>query len=137
MSDVVIHPLGISVLRSFLLQHTEITGIVGQRIGTSMETGPVKFPSLRLHEITSNEVIARRFMRMLVQIDCWAERQVEADRLARVVIGVLRDSANYMTPDAVMGESTDLSTRAQADHSLNPPQPRSIISAHIWVRPRP
>jgi hypothetical protein len=131
---MVIHPLGISVLRAYLLTVPEVTGLVGTRIGHEMVQ---PFPSLRLNEITSNEVVARRLVRMLTQIDCWAARQHEADRLARVVIGALRESANFMVTGAVMGETRDLSTRSEPDTSIQPPQPRAIVMANVVLRPNP
>lgn len=136
MADPVIHPLGLGVLRAYLLDQPAVTAFVGSRVSVSLEAGPT-FPALRLTELTSNEVTARRWMRMLVQIDAWATRQTEADRLARAVLGVLRESANYQTADAVLGESTDLSARSQPDTTIEPSQPRAIVTAHIWIRPNP
>lgn len=130
---VVIHPLGITVMRSYLLSRSEVTSITS-RVGTSMPSPPV-FPAVRLTELMSTEQIPRRFMRMLFQADCWAATQPDADRLARVLIGVLRASANYVTTGAVMGETQDLAARAEPDTSLTPTQARSIVSGHAWFRP--
>lgn len=132
MADLIVHPLGIAVTRTYLLSRSEVTDIVGTRVAGSM----VKpFPSLRLVELSTTEQIPRVFNRMLIQVDCWAVTQPGADRLARVVMAVLRDSANYITADAVMGETQDLATRSEPDSSLNPSHPRAIVTGHCWLRP--
>lgn len=134
---VVIHPVGVVVVRSYLLSRPEVTALVGQRVGTSMPSSSAspRFPALRLHEITSNEVIPHAWMRMLLQVDCWGVTPLGAMQLARVVLGVLRVSANYVHPDAVLGETQDLSIRYEPDTSLNEAQPRSIVTGHVWIRP--
>lgn len=152
MPDLIVHPLGIAVLREYLLSVIEVTTVVGDRIGYSMppaprtEFDPPQFPALRLTEITSTEIVARRIVRMLVQIDCWASRNNEADRLGRIVLAALRESANFITGNtgAVLLESSDLSLRSEPDQSVSPStseelpyQPRSIVSAQIYVRPNP
>lgn len=133
----VIHPLGITVVRSYLLTRTEVTSLTGTRIGTSMPaaTASPRFPALRLTELTSVERIPRVWMRMLLQVDCWAATQPAADGLARAVMGALRASANYVTADAVLGETQDLAARPDPDESLTPTQPRAIVTGHVWIRP--
>lgn len=133
----VIHPLGITVVRSYLLSRTEITGITSTRIGASMPsaTASPRFPALRLTELTSLELIPRVWMRMLLQVDCWATTQPAADTLARTVLGVLRASANYTTADAVLGETQDLAARPEPDETLTPAQPRAVVTGHVWIRP--
>lgn len=141
MAEPVIHPLGISVLRSFLLSWDLVTDRTGQRVGTSMpgENTSPRFPALRLTDINSVVVIPRRWVRMFPQVDCWAATQAESDELARVVVAVLQETANYIPPDgrAVLGEAVDIVARTDPDDSLTPVQPRAIVSCHIPIRPNP
>ena len=140
MADpVVVHPVGFSVLNSYLRSRPELTGLVATRISRVMppELAVPRFPALRLTELTSVELIPRVWVRMLVQVDCWAVTQLGADELGRVVVGVLRASAGYITARAVLGETQDLAVRAEPDESLTPLQPRSIVTGHVWVRPNP
>ena len=134
---VVIHPAGLSVVRSYLLGRTEVTAITGTRVNRTMppELAVPRFPAIRLTELTSVELIPRVWIRMLIQVDCWAVTQLAADELGRVVVGVLRASAGYVTPDAALGETQDLAVRAEPDESLTPLQPRSIVTGHAWIRP--
>jgi hypothetical protein len=137
VDPVVIHPLGITLTRSYLLSRSEVTSLVGQRVSMMMPdaTALPRWPAVRLTEIITTEATPRVWTTMLLQADCWAATQPDADRLARVLIGVLRASANYVTAQAVMGESENLTAKAAPDSSLNPPQPRSIVTGHVWLRP--
>lgn len=130
----VVYPLGIAVMRGYLLSRTEVTTIVSTRIGTSMPAPPV-FPAVRLTELMSTVQISRVWMRMFFQADCWATSQPDADRLARVLIDVLERSANYVATGAVMGTTQDLAARTEADTSITPAQPRSMVTGHTWFRP--
>jgi hypothetical protein len=130
---IVVHPLGLKVVRSYLLECDVVTAITSS-IGDTMLK---PFPSIRLTDITAVEIIPRRFVRTLIQADCWAATQPDADRLGRVVLGALRASANYITSEAVMGETTDLSMRSEPDRTLTPHQPRCIVVGHVWIRPNP
>lgn len=132
----VIHPLGLAVLRSYLLSRSEVTAITS-RVAASMPDASVapRWPAVRLTEIITTEEIPRAWMRVLFQADCWAATQPAADRLGRTLVGVLRSSANYMTDDAVMGETQDLTVKADPDDTLNPVQPRAIVTGHAWLRP--
>lgn len=133
----VVHPLGLEVVRGYLLSRSEVTDLVDQRIARTMpkQDANPRWPAIRLTEITSTEQIPRVWMRVLIQADCWAATQMAADHLARVVVAVLRASANYMTAEAVMGETQDLAVRADPDTTLTPIQPRAIVTGHAWIRP--
>lgn len=145
MTDPVVHPLGIDVLREYLLSRSEITGLVGARISTSMPppptpAAPVRWPAIRHTDLNTVIVVPRRWGRMLLQIDYWATTQRLADQGGRVVVAVLQETANFIPLDrgAVLGEATDLVLRTDADESLgSPAQPRSIVTCHLPVRPNP
>lgn len=136
-TDIVVHPLGIAAVRTYLLSRTEVTDLVGTRVGGSMppSTASPRFPAIRLTELTGAEAIPRVWVRMFFQADCWASDQPAADRLARVVAAVLRGSANYVTTGAVLGETAGISWRTAPDESITPTQPRTIVSGHAWIRP--
>ena len=141
MADPVVHPLGIEVLREYLLSRPEITSFVGARISTSMppSTASPRWPAIRHTDLNTVIVVPRRWGRMLLQVDYWATTQRLADQGGRVVVAVLQETANFITADrgAVLGEATDLVLRTDADESLAPSQPRSIITCHLPVRPNP
>jgi hypothetical protein len=103
-------------------------------VATVMPSPPV-FPAIRLTELGSAEAVPRVWMRVHFQADCWSETQATSDRLGRTVISVLRASANTTVEGGVLGEVTDLVVRAQPDETLTPPQPRSIVTGHAWIRP--
>jgi len=133
----VVHPLGIAIIRRYLLEQPDITTHT-VHIATEMpQAGPggERFPAIRLTEIGSDEVIPRVWVRMAFQADCWSETQAKADRLGRTVIAALRACANTTYWDAVMGETTDLSVVAEPDTTLTPAQPRAIVTGNAWIRP--
>jgi hypothetical protein len=133
----VLHPLGIAIVRRYLLEQPSITTHTTQ-IATEMPPpapANVRFPAIRLTELGSTEVIPRVWMRMAFEADCWSETQAKADRLGRAVVAVLRACANTTYWDAVMGETTDLVVRAAPDPTLTPAQPRAIVTGNAWIRP--
>ncbi len=134
MTDVVVHPVGIAAVQAYLRSRPELTATTGQRIGGFMMR---PFPSVRITEISSNVVAARRLVRMLLQADCWAATQADADRLARLVWAVIEEAPNYQTTGAVITGVDDLSARSEPDSTLDPHQPRSIVTGHVWLRPNP
>lgn len=127
-------PVPLKVVRAYLLAQTAITTITSTRITSEM---PQTFPGIRITEISTVEPTPRRWARSLVQFDCWHTTQENADILARTVAAALRESANYETTGAVMGETDDVAIRSEPDATLHPRQPRAIVTAHIWVRPNP
>ena len=134
---VVVHPVGFTILNTYLRARTEVTALVSTRIGRVMpgKDATPRFPAIRITELTSVEVVPRVWMRMYVQFDCWAATQLQADQLARTVVAVLRASGNFTTDDAVLGETQDLAVRSAPDESIEPSQPRSIVTGHVWIRP--
>lgn len=135
----VLHPLGIEILRTYLLQRTEVTALVTDpgHIADTMppEADDPRWPAIRLNELATTVVVPRVWTRMLVTADCWDVDQPAADRLGRVVLAALQECANTTVAGAVLGEPQDLTVRAQPDGTVTPAQPRSIVTAHIWIRP--
>lgn len=137
---VVVHPLPLEVLRAYLISRPSITTLVpAARISDRMPpaTASPRWPALRLTEVSSFEVVPRRLTRAAVQVDAWAADQVAADRLARIVEGELRASANWSTSSATLGETTELAIRPAPDTTLTPAQPRAIVTGQLWIQPRP
>lgn len=134
---IVIHPVGFTVLNAYLRSRSEVTAITSTRIGRIMppSTSTPRFPAIRLTELAAVEYIPRVWVRTLFQADCWAQTDLQADQLARVVAAVLRASANFVTAGAVMGETQDLVVRSEPDSTTNPTQPRAIVTGHAWIRP--
>lgn len=137
MTETIVHPVVFDVVNTYLRARPEVTGLVGARISRDMPpaTASPRWPAVRITVLSAPEVIPRVWVRALVQIDCWATGQGQADHLAETVRAVLRGSANHTTTAAVMGETTDLATRPMPDTTLTPHQPRSIVTGHVWIRP--
>lgn len=133
----VIHPVGFSVLNSYLRSRAEVTDLVSTRIGRVMpgETAAPRFPALRITDLSTIDVAAPAWARMYFQIDAWAGSAKQADVLARTVIAVLRVSGNFIADGGVLGGCTDLAARNDPDTSLTPSQDRSIVTGHVWLRP--
>lgn len=136
---IVLHPLVLPPVLAYLLDQPTVTDIVGERISDEMEpdTSDPRFPCVRVTEVSTVEATARRWQRSLVQFDCWADSQPDADRLARVVAAAMRAAANFSHQGAVLGETTDVTWRPEPDETLDPYQPRAIAEGQVWVRPNP
>lgn len=134
--SLVVMPDSVTVLRAYLLSVPEVTTRVGTRIATKVASPPV-WPAIRITDLTVVERVPRRIDRVLVQLDCFAATEPEAHLLARGVTAALRASRNYLHATAVLGGADDLSASPMPDETFTPPQPRWVVTAHIYLHPVP
>lgn len=134
VDPVQVSPVPWVVLREFLLSRTEITSRVGTQVLPRM---PATFPGIRLIEITVKK--GRPWSRAYMQFDCWADDQRSADDLAGALADLLLALHQYVTDSVVLVSDVDWHAAQMPDTSVTlaggQPQPRSILTGHVWLRP--
>lgn len=133
------------VVRAYLLGVPEVAAIVADRIRVNATDD--RWPSIRLTEMTGVEIVPRRLDRVLVQADCWAapadptvagSGDFAAQHLARTVRAALVDIGGFQHSTAfVSGADAGTGIRHMPDESREPPVPRWVVSAAIFIRPEP
>lgn len=129
-------PVAWPVARSYLLSRPEIAGIVGDRVKPIM---PTTFPGLRVTELSTSH--HRRWSRAYLQIDCWHTNQHAADALAQTVMDVFTALGQYVTGAAVLTADDDWTAAQMPDATVTvsggAPQPRTIVTGHVFIHPQP
>ena len=120
--------------RAWLLTQTDLTSLVGQRISTR-SPGTIVYPYVTLQRIGGVPSVRQRLDVARIQVDCWAETEGTASRVARVARACLHLMEGYTTADAVVtGVDDDLGLSWLPDTTRHDPIPRFIfgvaISAH-------
>lgn len=143
MADPVIHPDAAAAHIAWLLDREVVVALTGDRIGTRMPPKDVipQWPAIRVTVIDAPVVQDHRWVRALVQFDCWADRQLAANQLAALVTGHLTQATGAVVLEgtAVLGgpEPGTLATRPAPDTTVTPDQPRAIVTGQLWIRPNP
>lgn len=83
----------------FLSDHPALTAILGDRVGTSLDSG---LPAIRVTRLGRAATQTWEDVPEL-QLECWAETQDDASVLARTVVSVLPDIPGNHPEGAVRG----------------------------------
>ena len=121
--------------RAWLLTQTDLTSLVGQRVTTRSPGPPIVYPYVTLQRIGGIPSIRQRLDTARIQVDCWAETEGTASRVARVARACLHLMEGYTTAEAVVtAVEDDLGLSWLPDTTRKPETPRFIfgvaISAH-------
>lgn len=136
-------PSAVNLVRSCLLECTEVTDLVGQRVATS-SPADVSSPWIRITRIGGpvSKTAPQRIDYPSIQVDCFAPPEganggdLGADTLARTARACLLNAANYTDGEGVMGRITEpLGPKSQPDTSRTPPTPRVHFTLSITTRP--
>lgn len=133
-------PDAVSLLRSCLLDCTDVTDIVDQRISVQ-SPADVSSPWVRITRVGGprSKTAPMRIDVPNVQFDCFAPPDagdVGAMTLARTVSACLFSAANYSDGEGVIAYVTELlGPKSQPDTSRTPPTPRVHFTLAITTRP--
>jgi hypothetical protein len=131
----------VSLVRSCLLESTDVTDLVGQRVATSSPADTSE-PWIRLQRIGGpiSKTAPQRIDYPNVQIDCFAppepSGELAAMTLARTVRACMFAAAGYTDGEGIIAYVTEpLGPKSQPDTSRTPPTPRVHFTLAITTRP--
>jgi hypothetical protein len=126
------------LVRSYLVQVSELTTLVGTNISTE-QPGNVasawitfaRFGGPALGSLPEAMDVAR------FQFDAWATDKATANTIARTLRAALRASTNYRlaTVGTLGGCSIVTDLAWQPDTSRTPPTPRYVLTVDVYARP--
>lgn len=123
--------------RGWLLTQVELTSLVGQRVSTR-SPGTIVYPYVTLQRIGGLPTISYRLDSARIQVDCWAETEGTASRVARVARAALHRMEGYTTGEAtVTGVEDDLGMTWLPDTVRHPPTPRFLFGVVIHAHSIP
>lgn len=119
--------------RAYLLEQTELTSLVGQRVSTRTKG---VFPEVVLQRIGGIPSVRQRLDSARTQVDCYGNTEGEASRVARVTRALLHRMPRYVSEVAVCtGVDDDLGLAWLPDTARTPEAARFIfgvvIHAHL------
>ena len=111
----------------WLLTQVTLTSLVGQRVSTRSPASVV-YPYVTLQRIGGIPAVPQRLDSARLQVDCWADTEGSASRVARVCRAALHAMEGYTTADAIVtGIEDDLGLSWLPDTTRTPPTPRFIF----------
>lgn len=117
--------------RDWLLTQSALTSLVGTRISTRSPS-TVVYPYVTLQRIGGVPPIRQRLDSARIQVDCWADTEGSASRVARVARAALHLMEGYTTADAAcVGVDDDLGLSWLPDTTRTPPTPRFLFGVVI------
>lgn len=137
MSTVDVLPDAPKLAREWLLTQTDLTSLVGTRISTRSPATTI-YPYLTLQRIGGVPVVAERLDVARIQVDCWAETEGTASRVARVARAALHRMEGYTNAEAACtAVEDDLGLSWQPDTTRTPPTPRFLFGLALYVHALP
>ena len=136
MTSVDVLPDVAKFARGYLLAQPELTSLVGQRVSTrSLAT--VVYPYVTLQRIGGVPSVRRRLDSARIQVDCWADTDGTASRVARVTRALLHRMEGYADALAVCtAVDDDLGIQWLPDVARTPPTPRFLFGVVIHAHSR-
>lgn len=123
--------------RAWLLTQTALTSLVGQRVSTRSPS-TIVYPYVTLQRIGGIPSVHQRLDSARLQVDCWAETEGTASRVARVCRAALHAMEGYTTAEAVCtGVEDDLGLTWLPDTTRHDPTPRFIFGVVIYAHAIP
>lgn len=120
--------------RTWLLSQSTLTSLVGQRVSTR-SPAEVVYPYVTLQRIGGVPSVRQRLDSARIQVDCWADTQGTASRVARVTRALLHGMAGFGASAAVCtGVDDDLGLQWLPDTARTPATPRFIFGVIIHAR---
>lgn len=123
--------------RAWLLTQTALTSLVSTRISTRSPS-TIVYPYVTLQRIGGIPTVSQRLDSARLQVDCWADTEGTASRVARVCRAALHAMEGYTTADAaVVGIEDDLGLSWLPDTTRTPPTPRFVFGVVIHAHAIP
>lgn len=121
----------------WLLTQVTLTSLVGTRIRTRLPAAPGA-NHVVIQRIGGIPTASQRLDSARLQVDCWADTEGSASRIARVCRAALHAMEGYTTADAVVtGVVDDLGLMWLPDTTRTPPTPRFIFGVVIHAHSIP
>lgn len=127
---------------AYLLTRTEVTSLVGDRLGTELNlAAPAQLPALRVGVISQTTAARRHLHVANLQVEAWSSSRIDASRIARTVVGVLTEDG----AGSIIGTHPGLGVVTATEEGIGPrPQPdpetqtpRFLATVLIYVHPEP
>lgn len=130
-----------AIVINYLLTRSEVTALTGTRIGTTLDlTQPAEVPALRIRRISTTTPVRRHLRRANLQLEAWADTELEAQDLSEIAHAVLLDEPWSSPPGpvgvhpegVVTGVDESIGPRSQPDPDTSHPRWLSsvIVSCH-------
>lgn len=137
MTTVDVLPDVPKLARAWLLTQTALTSLIGTRVSTR-SPGNIVYPYVTLQRIGGLPAESHRLDAARIQVDCWAETEGTASRVARVSRAALHAMEGYTTAEAVCtGVDDDLGLSWLPDTQRTPPTPRFLFGVVIFAHSLP
>lgn len=122
---------------AYLNTVSEVTALVGDRIGTQLPAQEV-WPAIRLDPVPGFAPLEYRLDTTRTQVQCFALTDLAAMTIARTVRAALVAMGGWRDPGVIV--VTDVTTTSPAlvqDVSRTPPVSHATFAATVTVRPDP
>jgi hypothetical protein len=134
------------VVADYLRSHADVSALVGTRVGTRVPSanagsswvntdGTPKFPLLVVQRIGGLPAVERWLDAARIQLDCWANTEADAWKLASTVQAALWDLPGNRPLGVVTGVAPDLGMTDSPDPDTG--RPRVLFGVVVFAHPAP
>lgn len=118
---------------AYLRASTDVTALIGTRIGTELYAGTGG--AVWLSHVTGSEQVRNHLITSIVDIRSYGGSKGDADLLARTVHAVMHDLPGVRPAGVVTGVEALTIPSWSPDDGFDPPRPRYLATYAVTVHP--
>lgn len=124
-----------ALVASYLRASSDVTALIGTRIGTELYAGTAGAVWLSL--VTGSEQVRNHLITSVVDVRSYGGSKADADLLARTVHAVMHDMPGTRPTGVVTGVDTLTIPAWSPDDGFEPARPRYLATYAVTVHPLP